>query len=122
VTVLLSSHILAEVQQVCSSATIIGNGRMLASGRVDELLAASGTTYRVVVADPVGARQVLAAAGITVGDGANGALSIEGDRRPDEVSRILGESGHWVAELTPVRVDLETFFLDLTRDEQLGVA
>ena len=35
VTVLLSSHILAEVQQVCTSATIIGNGRMLASGTVD---------------------------------------------------------------------------------------
>ncbi len=33
VTVLLSSHILAEVQQVCDSATIIGNGRMLASGQ-----------------------------------------------------------------------------------------
>ena len=35
VTVLLSSHILAEVQQVCSSVTIIGNGRMLASGEVE---------------------------------------------------------------------------------------
>ena len=32
VTVLLSSHILAEVQQVCTSATILGNGRTLASG------------------------------------------------------------------------------------------
>ena len=40
VTVLLSSHILAEVQQVCTSATIIGNGRLLASGRVDDLLGA----------------------------------------------------------------------------------
>ena len=42
VTVLLSSHILAEVQQVCTSATIIGNGRTLASGTVTELL--GGTT------------------------------------------------------------------------------
>ncbi len=40
VTVLLSSHILAEVQQVCTSATIIGNGRLLASGRVDDLIGA----------------------------------------------------------------------------------
>ena len=38
VTVLLSSHILAEVQQVCDSATIIGHGRMLASGRVEDLI------------------------------------------------------------------------------------
>ena len=35
VTVLLSSHVLAEVQQVCSSVSIIGDGRLLASGRVD---------------------------------------------------------------------------------------
>ena len=53
VTVLLSSHILAEVQQVCTSATIIGNGRLLASGRVDDLLGAS-TAYRVGVPDPAG--------------------------------------------------------------------
>ena len=38
VTVLLSSHILAEVQQVCTSATILGNGRTLASGSVAELI------------------------------------------------------------------------------------
>ena len=61
VTVLLSSHILAEVQQVCTSATIIGNGRMLASGRVDDLLGTS-TAYRVGVPDPVAARAVLGGA------------------------------------------------------------
>jgi ABC-2 type transport system ATP-binding protein len=47
VTVLLSSHILAEVQQVCDSVTIIGNGRLLASGRVQDLMASTGA-YRIV--------------------------------------------------------------------------
>ncbi len=122
VTVLLSSHILAEVQQVCTSATIIGNGRMLASGTVDELLASSGTTYRLRVADPGAASQVLADAGFAVSDGVDGLLTVDGGRPPEDISRALGERGHWVAELTPVRVDLETFFLELTRDEQLGVA
>src|SRR3954447_2208222 len=68
VTVLLSSHILAEVQQVCTSATIIGQGRMLASGRVDELVGSS-TAYRVAVPDPEAASTVLAAAGFHVTDG-----------------------------------------------------
>jgi ABC-2 type transport system ATP-binding protein len=122
VTVLLSSHILAEVQQVCTSATIIGNGRMLASGSVDELLASSGTSYRVRVADLASARGLLTSAGFTVGDGPDGLLTVDGDRPPEEITRTLGEGGHWVAELTPVRVDLETFFLELTRDEQLGAA
>ena len=50
-TVLLSSHILAEVQQVCDSATIIGNGRMLASGRVDDLLDSTGHARSCVAVD-----------------------------------------------------------------------
>ncbi len=64
VTVLLSSHILAEVQQVCTSATIIGNGRMLASGKVDDLIG-GGTAYRVGVPDRTVAERVLSAAGFS---------------------------------------------------------
>src|ERR1700754_1827028 len=62
VTVLLSSHILAEVQQVCTSATIIGNGRLLVSGDVEDLVSGSGA-FRVDVPDPGPARAALAAAG-----------------------------------------------------------
>ena len=65
VTVLLSSHILAEVQQVCTSATILGNGRTLASGSVSELIG-STTTQRVVVADVGAARAALEAADLKV--------------------------------------------------------
>ena len=51
VTVLLSSHILAEVQQVCNSVTIIGDGRLLAAGG-STTCSAPSTAYRVVVPDP----------------------------------------------------------------------
>lgn len=61
---LLSSHILVEVQQVCTSVTIIGRGRMLASGPVDELVGSS-TVYRVDCASPEEARRVLTGAGFT---------------------------------------------------------
>src|SRR6478672_1254667 len=64
-TVLVSSHILAEVQQVCTSATIIGNGRLLASGTVDDLLAGAAA-HRVVTPDPVVAARVLREAGLAV--------------------------------------------------------
>ncbi|HRI98694.1 MAG TPA: ATP-binding cassette domain-containing protein, partial [Nocardioides sp.] len=64
VTVLLSSHILAEVQQVCTSATILGNGRTLASGPVADLVGAT-TTHRVVAPDLAAARTALTAAGLT---------------------------------------------------------
>jgi len=116
VTVLLSSHILAEVQQVCTSATIIGNGRLLASGKVDELVGAS-TAYLVGAPDPEAARQVLSAAGFTVGDG----LLVETDR-PADVTEALGAAGIWLTELTPVRRDLEAVFLELTAGDLLGGA
>lgn len=116
VTVLLSSHILAEVQQVCTSATIIGNGRMLASGPVDDLVG-GGTAYRVGVPDPEAARRVLTAAGFAVGDG----MLVETDR-PGAVTEALGAAGIWLTELAPVRPDLETVFLQLTADDKLGGA
>ena len=123
VTVLLSSHILAEVQQVCSSATIIGNGRLLASGRVDDLIGV-GTAHRVLVADPDHARQVLSEAGFAVSNGvhaANGApaLSVESER-PADITRALAGAGIWLSELSPVRADLETVFLELTAADTLG--
>ena len=118
VTVLLSSHILAEVQQVCSSVTIIGNGRMLASGKVDDLIGTS-TSYRVRAADLAAAGHRLEEAGFAVHRDAD-ALRVETDRPAEEITRTLGESGVWLAELTPLRPDLETVFLELTSGEALG--
>ncbi|HWJ08604.1 MAG TPA: ABC transporter ATP-binding protein [Nocardioides sp.] len=117
VTVLLSSHILAEVQQVCTAATIIGNGKLLASGRVDDLLGAS-TVHRAVVPDPVRAAEALGRAELTASvEGA--AVRVETDD-PARITQVLGEAGIWLSELTTVRPDLETVFLELTRSEQLG--
>ena len=119
VTVLLSSHILAEVQQVCHSVSIIGNGRLLASGEVDTLIGerASGTT-RVVVADAAGAARVLSGAGHNVTrDGE--ALHVEGADDPALLTRLLAEQGMYVREIVRVRPDLESVFLQLTKDDAL---
>jgi len=116
VTVLLSSHILAEVQQVCTSATIIGQGRLLASGKVEDLVGAS-TAYRVGVPDAETATRVLTAAGFTVRDGDG--LVVDTDR-PAAVTEALGAAGIWLDELTPVRRDLEAAFLELTAGTELG--
>src|SRR5918998_2989199 len=67
-TVLVSSHILSEVQQVADTVSIIGRGRMLAEGTVTEILdAASGQSARVGVADPTAAAEVLTQAGFQGG-------------------------------------------------------
>jgi ABC-2 type transport system ATP-binding protein len=117
VTVLLSSHILAEVQQVCTSATIIGNGRLLASGKVDELLGV-GTSYRVVVPDRAAATQVLIRGGFAPAT-VDGRIHVDADD-PADLTRVLGEAGIWLTELSPLRADLESYFLRLTEAEELG--
>ena len=124
-TVLVSSHILTEVQQVADTVSIIGRGRLLASGRVDEILASAATqTVRVGVAEPERARHVLEAAGFVVMPG--GPVLTVGIRDAGQrfdfsrVTRALAQQGLFVFELTPVRADLESVFLGLTSEEHLS--
>ena len=113
-TVFLSSHLLAEIEQVCDSVSIMTRGRCVATGGVREVLAGGARPeVRVRVADPHGAAAVLHAAGFTVRpDG--GGLMVRFDGDPAHIAKVLGEAGHWVAELSPQGADLESVFLSLT--------
>ena len=116
VTVLISSHILAEVQQVCDSVSIIGRGRLLASGRVADLLAGSAASVRVGVTVPARAAEVLAAAGFGVrreGEGLLVELATPTDD-PARITRLLAGHEMWVHELSRQTADLESFFQDHT--------
>ncbi|MGI8887702.1 MAG: ABC transporter ATP-binding protein, partial [Nocardioidaceae bacterium] len=66
VTVILSSHILAEVQQVCDHVSIIGRGRLLASGSVRDVIGESGRGVRVVLSDLDAGLRVLTSSGFGV--------------------------------------------------------
>jgi ABC-2 type transport system ATP-binding protein len=115
-TVFLSSHLLAEVEQVCDSVSIMARGRCVASGPVSDVLAGrSSGDVRVRVDDLAAGRAVLERAGHRVSDD-DGALLVAGVQAPADLTRLLAGSGHWVSELTPVAVDLEEAFLALTAD------
>jgi ABC-type multidrug transport system ATPase subunit len=122
-TVLVSSHILSEVQQVADTVSIIGRGRLLAEGTVAEILDAAGGHYaRVKISDPAQAAAILSAAGFLVSP-AGGQLDVgAADGQPDlaQITRVLADRGLYVEELVPVRRDLESVFLELTADEHLG--
>ncbi|MFG2055468.1 ATP-binding cassette domain-containing protein [Micromonospora sp. NPDC048930] len=117
-TVVLSSHILGEIQLICDSVTIISLGRRVAYGPVDEVLAAhSQGTVRVrleAVTDLPRAAETLTGAGIRVSASEPDHLMLAGVDKPATVSRLLAEQGLYVSELTPVAVDLESVFLELT--------
>src|SRR4051794_37637014 len=116
-TVLLSSHILGEVQLICDSVTIISAGRRVAAGSVADVLARhTSTSVKVRLeagVDPRIAIDLLRAAGaqvtvehdhFTVGNASN----------PAQITRVLADRGIYVSELTPVTADLEDVFLELT--------
>src|SRR4051794_8770340 len=106
-TVLVSSHILSEVQLVADTVSIIGRGRLLAEGRVDEILARGAHTVRVGVADPQRAGGLLTEAGFAVQGEPDGRLIVGTGSRPrldpTEITRLLAGQNLFVGELTPVR-------------------
>jgi len=117
--VLVSSHILAEVEQVADTVSIIGRGRLLASGSVAEVVGDRSGAVRVGITDPDGAAQVLSTAGLIVRrDGE--ALVVEGERDPARVTYLLAQQGRYVNSLSQVGAGLESVFLELTAGHELG--
>jgi ABC-2 type transport system ATP-binding protein len=115
-TVVLSSHILGEVQQICDSVTIISRGRRVAAGPVAEVLAQHSTgavRVRLELAELAPAAEALTAAGAHVTVHPDHLL-VAGVDRPAAVTKLLAERQLYVAELAPVTVDLESVFLELT--------
>jgi len=119
-TVLVSSHILAEVEQVADTVSIIGHGRLLASGTVAEVIGSSiAGTVKVAVDNHESATRILTAAGLTVRADGN-YLLVDGADHSADVTKRLAQQELYVSELIPVRADLESVFLELTADEGLG--
>ena len=121
-TVLVSSHILDEVEQVADMVSIIGHGRLLASGPVADVIGdQTATSIRVGVADLAAARRILTDSGLLVRqDGA--LLVVMGAGDGAQITRRLAAHDLFVNELTPVRADLESVFLELTAEEGLETA
>ncbi|MBA3311133.1 MAG: ABC transporter ATP-binding protein [Nocardioidaceae bacterium] len=113
VTVMLSSHILAEVQQVCDHVSIIGRGELLASGSVDDVIGDSGSGVRVGLADVEAGAALLAGHDYAVRR-EGGHLVVDGVNDNAAITKLLADAGHYVSELTPMRADLESVFLELT--------
>jgi ABC-type multidrug transport system ATPase subunit len=120
-TVFVSSHILSEIQQIADHVAILAKGKLITSGPVGEVLAASGARGLIVkVADLAEGRRVLEGAGLRVAAVAD-TLRVEAPpERAEFVSRTLAAAGLYLTELRPDQVDLETVFLELTKDQGVG--
>ncbi len=120
-TVFVSSHILPEVQHMADHVAILARGKLIKAGPVDEVLATGGARAILVKLGDLGAgRHVLEKAGIPVAP-AGPALRVNlPPEQAERVSRTLAEAGLFVTELRPDEADLETVFLELTKDQGVG--
>ena len=117
VTVLVSSHLLSEVEQLCDTMTIVSRGRRVLTGRVDEVITDhTGDELRIRVAattSPETAARALTEHGLTARVMPDHLL-VTGAGDPARVSAVLAHQGIHLTELVPVAPDLETVFLRLT--------
>lgn len=114
-TVFLSSHLLSEVEQICTHVGVMHRGKLAMQGTMDELRASSEARLRVEPDDPVRAAEVLSAMGLSdVARRGGEVLATLGDVPPEECNRRLVEAGVGVRLLVKERASLEDAFVALT--------
>jgi ABC-2 type transport system ATP-binding protein len=114
--VLVSSHLMSELQEVVGHVVIVGRGKVIADTSVADLLAsASGDRVILRTAARTQAATVLARAGATVAVIGPDMLMISG-LRAERVVALLAESSILFTEVTPHRATLEEAYMELTRD------
>ena len=120
-TVLLSSHLLHEVEQVCDSVGILSKGKLIVQGKVEDLVhSRGGERVRLRTTDNAKAVEVLSAldwVDDVSADGESVVVTAPGERSP-ELSMALGRSEVYVTEMAAEEMSLEQYFLDVTGDDQ----
>lgn len=132
-TLLFSTHILSEAEQVCDKVVIIRSGRILAEGVPSELRAKLQTGGRVLVRVDTGRDSLAGALELiqavpTVNYAeisSDGIIATPTDRAVDprmDIARAVINKGYGLIELRPLAVNLEEIFLELVRDDLTTVA
>ena len=117
-TVVLSSHLLAEVEQVCDRVGILVSGSTVVQGDVNTLLA-GGRGVRFRLADPDRALELLSGTGHTATATGERELVVQIEaEEAGSVNRLLVQGGIEVSGIETVSIDLETFFLDKVKAGQ----
>ena len=117
-TILLCSHLLNEVEQVCDTVAILSHGRLITQGGVRELLGQQDR-IRLRTTDDTKAAEVVSSfpwvAGVRMEDGY--LIVTSSPERSWELTKALSEQGVYVSELLPIQVSLENYFLEVTGED-----
>ncbi|HLJ02722.1 MAG TPA: ABC transporter ATP-binding protein [Solirubrobacteraceae bacterium] len=122
-TVLLSSHLLAEVEELCNRVAIVRSGRIVYEGEIAQLKRSAGTTYRLRTTDNERALAVCQAQpGLNAVRSDNGHISFAAEERVVAgLSEALVRAGALILALSPETATLEHLFFTLTEDAEPAV-
>jgi ABC-type multidrug transport system ATPase subunit len=119
-TVVLSSHLLDEVERTCDAVAIVDRGNIIRQGPISELLAGTSLVLQIECSEPDRARVILQGTNIggrvEVGMLGLGITLPAGTSRDviAEIARVLVEGGISVYRLQPIQASLESWFLQVT--------
>ena len=115
-SVLISSHLMSEMALTADRLIVVGRGRLIAEGSVDDIVRRSSTGHvRVDTAEPERLRVLLVDRGADVSTQADGTFAVTGlDAR--DVGTVAATAGIALYELSPQSASLEEAFMELTRD------
>jgi ABC-2 type transport system ATP-binding protein len=115
ITVLVSSHLLAEVEQICTHVGVMRTGQLVFQGTLDDLRTRGSARIQVRTSDAQRAAEVLGKLGLADVQAADGEVSAAlGDRAPQDICRELVYADIPVAGLDTPRPSLEDLFVGLT--------
>jgi ABC-2 type transport system ATP-binding protein len=114
--ILVSSHLMSELQETAGHLVIVGRGRVIADTSVADLIAAtSASQVTVRTTDRWAAATALSNAGATVADNGGGVLTVSG-LPAERITALLGARKVPFSEVAAHRATLEEAYMDLTRD------
>jgi ABC-2 type transport system ATP-binding protein len=115
-SILISSHVLAEIAAIADEAVVINHGRSIAQAPISELTAGDAGGMRIAGPDAGALAERLRAAGATVESDSDGAFLVHG-QTGEEIGRLAMENRLVLSELSPIVRSLEDVFLELTGGE-----
>jgi ABC-2 type transport system ATP-binding protein len=115
-TVFVSSHLMSEMALTADALVVIGRGRLISTGSMDDFIAKSSGQFTRVRSPRAGdLKELIAQHGGQVTLEPDGALAVTGLSAP-VIGELSGRSGIFLHELSPQAASLEDAFMELTRD------
>lgn len=117
-TILVSSHLLSEIEKIATHVGIINKGSLLFQGTIGELHDLSKPVLEIEVSAAEQAASLLKSHGFELKsiDGQKIRLMFESTEHSGKINALLVQNGFTVSSLYPIRKDLENLFLDITKD------